>query len=200
MKNRSWIADTNGLTAGHYFRRLIHLSLLFIPFLYKAYSHAIADFFDWPVGGLLLLLTGLVVLLEALRLKFQILLWGQRQYERHNVSALAWTLLAIIAVLFFAPAPAYYFAIIFSCALGDPLLGELRRFIPYLWLAEAVGLIFLLILWLAGAFYWGFSPWLATFLAILSLFVEYWNLKWIDDNALMLLVPLLAIIVWIQIF
>ena len=136
----------------------------------------------------------LVAVLEALRLKFRWVLFGQRQYEKTRLSAFAWTMFGLVLVLYFSPTREYSIAIILGCALGDPLLGELRQFIKQTWLVTVLGWLFLLGLWLVCAFCFDFVWWLAPLLATLTVWVEGLNIPWVDDNVLMLLTPLFVII------
>ena len=186
MRSSSHASSTKGQWCGHWFRRAIHVSMAAIPFLYYHYAKQT----PWLLLGALLL----VALLEFFRLRFKFVFFGQREYEQRKISAFAWGMAGIILVLGFSPAPAYSIAIIVSCALGDPLIGELRRFTTKKWLINLIGCLCVMLVWLVCALAFGLSPWLVLFLPILTVFAEQIDLPWIDDNALMLLLPLLAIL------
>lgn len=186
MRPSSHASNTKGQWCGHWFRRAVHVSMAVIPFLYYHYVK--------QNSWVLLIALLFVVLLEFLRLRFKLVFFGQREYEQRKISAFAWGMVGIILVLGFSPAPKYSIAIIVSCALGDPLLGELRRFIAQKWLINLIGCLCVMLVWLVCALAFGLSPWLVLFLPILTVFAEQIDLRWIDDNALMLLLPLLAIL------
>ncbi|MGB0727673.1 MAG: hypothetical protein ACPGR0_05175, partial [Candidatus Poseidoniaceae archaeon] len=114
---------------GHVLRRGVHLGMVAIPWVY--YEHA-ADLAD-RVGlssaeQFASALVFLLIVAEAVRLRTGITVFGQRDYEATQVSALAWGALAIgVVLLTLHDHPELGYPLIFSLAIGDPLLGELRR-------------------------------------------------------------------------
>lgn len=184
---------THGKLSGHLFRRCFHLSTVALPFLYAAYAQHVADFLNAGLPVVLSFCLLAIVLLESLRLTFQLVIFGQRDYERKKISSFAWGAFSLVLVLWLSPANAYYTAIIVSYALGDPLLGELRAALKSQWLAELLGLMVVLAVWVFCALWFDFALWFAFLVAFLTVVAEWAKLKWIDDNALMLLVPLLAV-------
>jgi hypothetical protein len=83
--------------------------------------------------------------------------------------------------------------IIWSWSFGDPLLGELRRYQLneiFIWL---IGIIFIAAVWLF-CYWWLATPWWwALIMGPLAVASEKPTLKWIDDNALMQLIPLIVV-------
>src|SRR5210317_2031977 len=112
---------------GHVLRRGIHLSMSFLPFIYFADGEDVAN----AVGVSLDRLVASIVLValagEGLRLRFGWTVFGQRDYEAHQIAALAWGAFGVGMVFLLAPTEAYAWPLILSLSLGDPLMGELRR-------------------------------------------------------------------------
>ena len=75
---------------GHMFRRGFHIGMSIIPFIYFEFGEKIADYFSVTVIQVVSFLTLVLVFGEALRLKLGITIFGQRDYESKQVSALAW--------------------------------------------------------------------------------------------------------------
>ena len=57
-----------------------------------------------------------------------------------------------------------------------------------------VGALLVLAIWLGCAFYFGIPYWLAFIIAPITILAEWPTFSWIDDNALMMLVPLAAVL------
>lgn len=189
--HKTHAVNTKGHWYGHVFRRIIHVSMLAIPLVYYAFAANIAGFFALSTHSFLLILLALALLVELIRLRMGLIFFGQRKHEAKYISSFSWGLFGIVIVLLTSPSRAFSIPIIWCLALVDPLLGELRRIRwPALW-TESIGLISLLaIWWLCGSYWLGISMWWGVLLAPITLAVEWLNLKWVDDNALMLLVPL----------
>ena len=186
---------TKGKKYGHLMRRIVHILMAVVPLIYYAYRDRIPVFFHITPTVLLLVILAILILLEILRLSFGIIVFGQRDYEAKQISAFSWGAASLILVLLLAPGPQFGIPIIWSCSLGDPVLGELRQFKFSTRWAELIGLIFILIIWWVCAYWFGISWWWGVFLAPIIVAVEWLNLKWIDDNALMMLVPLFIILI-----
>lgn len=102
-------------------------------------------------------------------------------------------------VFLLAPDRAYYIPIITVCSWVDPLLGGLRaKEVPsgYVFI---IGLIFAWLIWGASYFCLGSSPILGFVFGFLAVFFEKFNWRWVDDNALMQLIPLLAYVLFLAI-
>lgn len=198
-QNRSSVQATKGSGCGHVFRRIVHVSMLVIPLVYYAYDQQISQVFFVSTYGVLLILLAITLIVEAIRLRFKWVIFGQRFYEARYISAFTWGMVGILLVLLISPSRSFSIPIIWCLALVDPLLGELRSLMTRLIWVECVGvLVALAIWWLCGSYWLGLSLWWGVFLAPITVAVESIKLKWIDDNALMLLVPLIVIKVALQ--
>ena len=92
---------------GHLLRRGIHLSMSLLPFIYFAYGEHVADAvglsLDQLVASVLLVaMTG-----EGIRLRLGFTVFGQRDYEANQISALAWGAIGVGMVFLLAPTEAY---------------------------------------------------------------------------------------------
>ena len=97
-------------------------------------------------------------------------------------------------VLFFAPGAQYGIPIIWSCAVIDPLVGELRnRGMNRDWVF-IVGSIVAIILWLLCYWWFDTPALLAVLMGPLIVALEWPNVKWVDDNALMQIIPLMIVL------
>jgi len=112
---------------GHLLRRSIHLGMVAIPVAYFEFGASVADTLQASVDQLVAGFVLLLVVVEMLRLRLGITVFGQRDYEAKQISALAWGGFAIGMVLLLTPEPGYAWPLIVSLALGDPFMGELRR-------------------------------------------------------------------------
>ena len=112
---------------GHLFRRGFHIGMSIIPFVYFEFGEKIADYLSITVVQVVSLLTFILVFGEAIRLKLGITIFGQRDYESHQVSALAWGGFAVgLTFLILPENPELVWPLILSLSLGDPFLGEIR--------------------------------------------------------------------------
>lgn len=191
--NETHVKHTKGGLSGHILRRVFHVSIIVVPFIYYAYGGSIALWFGLTAKSLLWAVIALNIILEGLRLKFGWTVFGQRLRETKNISAFAWGVFSICIVLLLSPEPCFAIPIIAACAIADPLLGELRRTpLPHA-LVILIGIVVVMLIWFAGSF-WLKTPWqLALLMGPLTVALEWRNFRWIDDNALMQLVPLFVI-------
>ena len=184
-----------GGMSGHLLRRGIHLGMSFIPVLYFQFGEDVAGKVSLSLAQVVSVVILVAIVGEALRLKFGVTIIGQRAYEAKQVSALAWGAIAIGMVLLLAPEKAYAYPLILSLSLGDPLLGEMRRkdfsVSSVIWAGTlGVGLI-----WAACAF-WVDTPWLlVALMGPICVAAEWPRLRYIDDNATMLLIPLAVVLI-----
>lgn len=184
-----------GGMSGHVLRRVIHLSMSFIPVLYFEFGEATADAVSLSLSQLVSVVILVAIMGEGLRLKFGVTIIGQRAYEAKQVSALAWGAIAVGMVLLLAPEKAYAYPLILSLSLGDPLLGEMRRkdfsVSTVIW-AGALGIA---TIWACCAI-WVETPWLlVALMGPMCVAAEWPRLRYIDDNATMLLIPLALILI-----
>lgn len=186
--------QTHGGFSAHLVRRLIHLSSLCIPWLYFSYAQSLADKIHLTPHALIYICLALVTLLEIFRLSAGWVMFGQRPYERKQVSAFAWGIYGMAVVLLGLP-PAYAIPIISAYALGDPFIGELRT--NTLWPKSIIfilGVIFIALIWFICGWWLGTPLWLALPLSVITVAVEWPRFKWMDDNFLMQFIPFLIII------
>ena len=187
---------------GHSFRRLTHVSLAIIPYLYYVHGNEIASVFQLESNQFVSLACVLILLVEALRLKFGIVIIGQREYESSQISALAWGALAVSLALLVAPkedgeelsSGLYGVPIIIGMTIVDPLMGEIKRTKQDLRLAIIAGLIASYCIWLASYYWLGTDIRAAIILAPLTVAGELPKTRAIDDNATMVLLPLSGLI------
>ena len=112
---------------GHIFRRIFHLSMFFIPIVYFEYGMDFADYVDLTLHEVVSVIVIIAAIGEGIRLKLGFTVFGQRDYESGQVSALAWGALGIGLVLLLVPTKEYAYPLIFSLTFGDPFMGEIRR-------------------------------------------------------------------------
>ncbi len=180
---------------GHLFRRAFHIGMSFIPLVYYEYADELSDLASISELQLVSLLTFGIAFSEAVRLKLGITIFGQRDYESKQVSALAWGGLAVgLTFLTLSEYPELVWPLILSLSLGDPFLGEVRRKVNTPRTVFISGSIFLAIIWIACWYQLGTPIWMAVFMGPLCVAAEWPRLRWIDDNATMLLIPLCAAI------
>ncbi len=183
---------TVGGAKGYWFRRIFHVGIIAWPLLYfYALPHIHLPYHTTP-HALILAIGALLLLVEVLRLKLGITVVGHREHEKHHPSSFFWGAIAICIVLLTMPLP-LALPIIASCALVDPLLGELRRTrlpSPAIFI---LGVAATFMVWLAAHLGLQTPIQLAYLMPLIVVAAEWPRFKWIDDNALMMLVPAIAI-------
>ena len=187
--------DTSvGGMRGHLLRRGVHLSMIGIPYLYFAHGESVANTVGVSLPQVVASVVLAALLLEALRLKFGLTVFGQRDYEANQVSALAWGAVGVGFVLLLVPHEAYAWPLIASLALGDPLMGELRRKDMADRKVMAYATLLILAIWMVSVAQFGTPLWMAIILAPVCMIAEWPRLTYIDDNATMLLIPLALVL------
>ena len=182
---------------GHAFRRFTHVSMTAIPFIYYIYGQDVADIVSLGAQQLVSAVCLLILFAEAIRIHLGIVIFGQREYEADQISALAWGGLAVSLALLLAPgegegleAGIYGIPLIVGLTLVDPLMGEIKRIKKDLKLAIYFGLLMSYAVWLTCHFWLGTDIMAAILLAPLTVLGELPKTKDIDDNATMILFPL----------
>ena len=184
-----------GGMSGHVLRRGIHLAMSFLPFLYFEFGEDVADAISLTLEQVVSSVILIAIFGEALRLKMGWTIVGQRSYEAKQVSALAWGALGVGMVFLLTPEPEYAYPLILSLSLGDPLLGELRRKGASTQTVILAGTLGIAVIWAACAV-WVATPWiLVPLMAPICVAAEWPRLRYIDDNATMLLIPLTVVLV-----
>ena len=180
---------------GHIFRRVFHLLMFLIPIAYFEFGDAVAEKIDFTLSQLVSAVIIVAIIGETIRLKLGFTIFGQREYEAKQVSALAWGGLAIGMVFLLVPIKEYAYPLIFSLTFGDPFMGELRRLGVETREVVIYSISFLIVLWLICWYLFATPWWLAFIFAPICVFAEMPRLRYIDDNATMLLIPLAAIMI-----
>ncbi|MGA0331827.1 MAG: hypothetical protein ACO3NJ_05055 [Candidatus Poseidoniaceae archaeon] len=185
-----------GGMSGHILRRGIHLAMSFLPLLYFEFGDAFAEAVSLTLEQVVSAIILIAVVGEALRLRMGWTIVGQRSYEAKQVSALAWGALGVGMVFLLTPEPAYAYPLILSLSLGDPLLGELRRKNSSTQTVILAGVLGIAFIW-AGCAYFVGTPWLfMPLMAPICVAAEWPRLRYIDDNATMLLIPLAVVLIF----
>ena len=187
---------------GHAFRRITHVSMASIPYLYYVHGSEISSFFSMQSREFVSAICLLILVIEFIRLKTGIVIVGQREYESTQISALAWGALAVALAILIAPegengkmeAGKYGAPIILGMTLVDPVMGEVKRIKKDLRSAIIVGLCVSYLVWLGCHFWLGTELIAALLLAPLTVLGELPPTKSIDDNATMVLFPLVGLV------
>ncbi len=190
----SQVRHTNGGLAGHILRRSIHVCVFLLPLLYYAHAKQVANHLSITPSCLLIGILLLTVVLDLLRIKMGWTFFGQRVFESGRPSSFAWGLISVCLVLLLAPSKVFAIPIIWSCAFVDPVVGELRRVRINPLLVYIIGAVEVIVIWVCLWSWLGTPLYLAFLMAPITVALEWPKLRWIDDNALMQIIPLLIII------
>jgi hypothetical protein len=179
-----------GGMGGHIFRRSIHVGMVLLPWIYFEHGEYLSDIIGLTRPQIVSSLVFVLFVLEGFRLKFGITIYGQREYEAKQISALGWGAFGIGMVFLMAPIEAYAWPLVLSLSLGDPFLGEMRRRGMDTRNIIISSVVFLFFVWTACWHWFGTPFWMAFLFAPLCVASEWPRLRYIDDNATMLLIPL----------
>jgi len=190
---------------GHAFRRLTHVAMAAIPLIYYASGDDVADYFSVELDELVSYVFLLVLVIEVVRLRLGIVIVGQREYESKQISAFAWGAFAVcLALLVTGMEPfasgsglksgIYGIPLIFGLTFVDPLMGEIKRQKQDMRLAITTGLVASYAIWVGCSFWLGTPLWTCILLAPLTVLGELPRVKYIDDNATMILLPLAGLL------
>ena len=196
------VGHSIGGFGGHAFRRLTHVSMASIPYLYYVHGEAISSYFSLQARELVSAICILILIIEAVRLRSGIVIVGQREYESNQISALAWGALAVALAILIAPegengsmeAGKYGAPIILGMTLVDPVMGEVKRTQKNLRTAIIAGLAVSYAVWIGCHFWIGTEFIAALLLAPLTVLGELPPTRAIDDNATMVLFPLFGLV------
>ena len=199
---RAHVENTIGGRRGHVLRRITHLSMMILPFIYYWYGNQIAEQvtkiieIETSREGVVLIALSFLVIIEVIRLFFGIAILGQRTYEKRQISALAWGGISVCLCFLFAPLGGYKEAyiglpIIFTISIVDPLLGETRRIFESDKLVILIAFIVGFLIWMLSSLFLQTPIWLSLIMPPLAIASEWPSLKYIDDNATMILIPLI---------
>ena len=190
-----------GGAGGHWFRRLTHVGMCVIPFAYHLWGDSIAGKVSMTPSDFVIAVAGFFIAIEVIRIKFGIIIVGQREYEAKQVSALAWGAVAVCLTLILAPqegegleAGKYTIPIICGLTFVDPIMGEVKRAKMGMQSAVLVGLAVSYTIWMGSVALFSTPFLVAVLLAPLTVAGEVPRVSWIDDNATMILFPLIALL------
>ena len=196
------VGHSVGGMGGHAFRRLTHVSMASIPYIYYVHGERISSYFSLQAREFVSAICILILVTELVRLRTGIVIVGQREYESSQISALAWGALAVALAILVAPegengtmkAGKYGAPIILGMTLVDPVMGEIKRTQKNLRAAIFTGLIVSYTVWIGCHFWIGTELIAALLLAPLTVFGEILPTREIDDNATMVLFPLAGLV------
>ena len=196
------VGHSIGGFGGHAFRRLTHVSMASIPYLYYVHGEAISSYFSLQAREFVSAICILILIIEAVRLRSGIVIVGQREYESNQISALAWGALAVALAILIAPegengsmeAGKYGAPIILGMTLVDPVMGEVKRTQKNLRTAIIAGLAVSYAVWIGCHFWIGTELIAALLLAPLTVLGELPPTRAIDDNATLVLFPLFGLV------
>jgi len=190
-----------GGAGGHWFRRLTHVGMCVIPFAYHLWGDSIAGKVSMTPSDFVIAVAVFFIVIEVIRIKFGIIIVGQREYEAKQVSALAWGAVAVCLTLILAPqegegleAGKYTIPIICGLTFVDPIMGEVKRAKMGMQSAVLVGLAVSYTIWMGSVALFSTPFLVAVLLAPLTVAGEVPRVSWIDDNATMILFPLIALL------
>ncbi len=184
--------------SGHLFRRLFHVGMAIIPFLYYYWTgldYWVDLIFSFNPKQFVSFVAFLFLIIEGIRLKFGLVVFGQRDYESKQLSAFFWGGLSVCLVLLLAPEEglqnsAFGMPLILSLSFIDPLMGELRRAKCSARTVIKLGYVGTFTIWVACSLIIETPLFIAPFISAIIVASEWPRLTWIDDNATMLLIPL----------
>ena len=185
--------------SGHILRRIIHVSLAIIPWVYYWHGEAIAGKVGSTAQHVAFIVLGIIIVAELVRLKIGFTIFGQRAYEAHQLSALFWGTVSVVLALAFSPLVGVMGAalgtpLVLGLAFGDPVMGEVRRAGKEPKFVAIGGLITVYVVWLLSWYYLNTPLLFALLIPPIQVASEWPRLRWIDDNGTMVLIPLLVIL------
>lgn len=139
-----------------------------------------------------LIVLALVLVVEAIRLATGRTYYGLRTYEKNQLSAYAWAGIGITAAFLFFP-PVFVICAVVGLGWVDPLIGELRMRKKKTYPALPLVVYFMLVFCCMQVFS-DINIFVQVFLgclaAVSAIKIEAWKMKYVDDDFLMLIIPL----------
>jgi hypothetical protein len=176
----------------HLVRRVFHMTASFYLVYYLLPEEILPGFPKWY--GVIILMAA-ALLMEAGRLKTGKLVFGMRKYERSQISAYAWFALGMgLALIFFDMI--FVVPVVIGMAIIDPIIGEIRRRNKELYpLVPSISysIIMVICLFLLSDLELGILVLFTVVGTFSAIYAESWNIKAVDDDFLMIIVPLLAL-------
>jgi hypothetical protein len=185
--------------SGHILRRIIHVSLAIIPWVYYWHGEAIAGKVGYTPQNVAFIVLGIIIVAELVRLKIGFTIFGQRAYEANQLSALFWGAVSVVIALAFSPLVGVMGAalgtpLVLGLAFGDPVMGEVRRAGKEPKFVAIGGLITVYVVWLLSWYCLNTPLLFALLIPPIQVASEWPRLRWIDDNGTMVLIPFLVIL------
>jgi len=174
----------------HLFRRLFHLASPVFLVYYWIPPDLVGGL---ARQGLLFLFLGSALCVEVARIALRIPVFGMRHYEAARFSAYAWGTIGLALGFLFFP---WVLVIPAFCGMAwiDPLAAWSRRTGRYPWLpAIGYAAVFAGVLLAVGTLNLAEAAALTTIAAPVALLAEYPDIRVVDDDFLMTVVPLLVL-------
>ena len=184
----------------HALRRIIHMTIVLVPFLYYYYGNTVANYVGFSKKVIVLFILFIILCFEFFRIKKQWRVFGQRPYEAHQISAAVWASISISFVLLLTPEVGRHGAalsapLIISLALVDPFLGEFRELKIPSYITYSLGLLVCYAIWFLCYFYLGTPLLFSYIIPPITILAELPNFQKIDDNFLMVMIPWLVVMI-----
>ena len=194
------VDESVGGFRGHMFRRSFHLLMFIIPVLYYWWSSEIEKMISLDRDIVVIAVILLAGVGELVRVKIGFTVFGQREYESKQISALAWGGISIGACLLLAPKGGLNHSyiglpIIFSLTFLDPYLGEARRKGLSVNMVIITGTLLAWMIWFSCWYFLETPWWIAFIMGPIVIASEWPRYRWIDDNATMILIPLFVALI-----
>jgi hypothetical protein len=180
------------MISSHLFRRIFHMTAAIYLIYYLLPNVLLPGFYKWY--GVLGIVGGTLVV-EIIRLRRSKVLFGLREYEKTRISAFAWFALGMgVALLLFEME--FVVPVVIGMAFIDPLIGEIRRnkieLYPLIPLV-CYGFIMLICLLFLSSHNFFFVMILTVLGTVTAIAAESLDVKSIDDDFLMIVIPLLVL-------
>ncbi len=175
----------------HQVRRLVHLTAPLFCIFYLLPDQVLPEVSK--VEGLLFVMF-FVLGFEAFRLIFRIKVPGMRSYEFDRPSAAAYTAVGLTVALLYFPIE-LTLPVLMGMGWVDPLVGELRRNGSKMNPTLPIVVYFIIMLFGLGYFYGLTFPVLlsTTLITPIAIFLEARRFRYLDDDIVLILVPLLLL-------
>ncbi|MCH9644806.1 MAG: hypothetical protein K0U23_08135 [Gammaproteobacteria bacterium] len=180
---------------GHLFRRFIHVGIISIPLVYYYVVVSVANRYQFNPKIVVWVILVAIWIFEFFRIRYRKVLFAQRQHEATHLSSFGWGMSASCIVLLFAP-KAFAYPVLISCAIIDPLLGELRHLLKIPCLVAIIGILATIGIWYLTRAWLPIAWWWPLIMGPITVAAEWPNLKLIDDNAMIQLVPLVVVLLF----
>jgi len=204
------VQGTVGGKRGHITRRVYHVIVFGTAPILFFYLDDVAEAWNTTCVRIISIICMLTIAFEAMRLKLGFLVFAMREYEREVISAQFWGTFGVSIVMLAAPyrpdSEASTFEdkawigapIIWCLGAVDPLIGELKQRKWGVVSRSIVGTIVALIIFIISFFTVETPWWFSLIYPEMVVLAEYaGGILRVDDNGLMLILPLLMTYVFL---